>query len=68
MRVKCDNITEKQGKPFTCGRFLAKIEGLSIEMKCPNCKKVHKVDINHPLEARDFINYLESSLQPQQGK
>lgn len=62
-RIKCDNEITKGVKSFACGRFLGKIEGMTIELKCPNCKKVHKVDINRPIEGKEFIEFLESTLK-----
>ena len=61
-RIKCDNEITKGEKTFNCGRFLGKLEGMTIELKCPNCKKVHKVDINRPIEGEEFIKFLESTL------
>ena len=51
-RIKCDNEITKGEKTFNCGRFLGKLDGMVIELKCPNCKKVHRVDINRPIEGR----------------
>jgi phage FluMu protein Com len=65
-RIKCDNEIVKGEKQFSCGRFLGKLEGMVIELKCPNCKKVHRVDINRPIEGKEFIAYLESTLQQKQ--
>jgi phage FluMu protein Com len=61
-RIKCDNEIVKGEKQFACGRFLGKLEGMVIELKCPNCKKVHRVNINRPIEGQEFINFLESTI------
>lgn len=61
-RIKCDNKIVKGDKQFTCGRFLGKLEGMTIELKCPNCKKVHRLNINRPIQGQEFINFLESTI------
>lgn len=62
MRIKCDNEIEKGEKKFTCGRFLGKVEGMSLELKCPNCKKVHRIEIDRPIDAKELVLFLESNL------
>lgn len=62
MRIKCDNKVQKGDKEFTCGRFLGKVEGMTLELKCPNCKRVHMVEINRPLKAEELVNFLQSTL------
>lgn len=63
MRHVCEGKIEKaRGESRTCGRFLFEETPTEIVVRCPKCKREHRVPKAVQIKtAQDFIDFFEKS-------
>ena len=62
MRHICDGKVESRGDSRSCGRFLFEENSTEVVVRCPKCKKEHRVQKAFSVvTVQDLVTLIEST-------